>query len=92
MIEPDLVVVEPDIAFPGLETFLDRPSGAGDPDEFTGGFVARVVAVVEREFAVIDGSADHVLVIGAVGVDDRPVVDPVAFRPDSTAASLPRVR
>jgi len=56
VIEPDLVVVEPDIALAGLETFLDRPSGASHPDEFTGGFVARVVAVVEREFAVIDGS------------------------------------
>ena len=92
VVEPDLVVVEPDVALPGLETFLDRPSSAGDPDEFTDGFVARVVAVVEGQLAVIDGSADHVLVIGVVGVDDGPVVNPVALRPDPAGAALPRVR
>jgi hypothetical protein len=91
VVEPNLVVVEPDVSFPSLEAFLDGPSGARDPDEFTDGFVARVVAVVESEFAIIDGSADQVLVIGVVGVDDRPVIDTVTLRPDSTGASLPRV-
>jgi len=70
-------------AFPGLETFLDGPAGAGDQDEFTDGFVTRVVAVVVSEFAVVDGPADQVLVIGVVAVGDRPVIDAVAFRADS---------
>ena len=71
VVKTDLVVVESDASLPGLETFLDRPTGAGDAYEFTGGFAARVVAVVEGEFAVVDRSADHVLVIVVIGVDDR---------------------
>ena len=75
VVEADLVVVEPDVVFPALETFLDRPPGAGDTDEFTSGFAARTVAVVEGEFAVVDRPADQVLVVGVGGVDDRPVVN-----------------
>ena len=36
----------------------------GDIDEFAESGAVRVVAVVEREFTVVDGAADHVLVVG----------------------------
>jgi hypothetical protein len=91
VVETDLVVVESDLSFSGLETFLDGPACTGDADEFPGGFSAWVVAVIEGEFALVDGPTNHVLVIGFVGVDDRPVVDAVAFRADSAGAPGPRV-
>ena len=91
VVEPNLVVVEPDVSFPGVETFLDWPAGTGDPDQFARGFVAGVVAMVEGEFGVVDGSSDHVLMAGLGGVDDRPVVDSVAFGSDSTGAAGPCV-
>jgi hypothetical protein len=31
---PDLVVVQADLAFGGLETLFDAPAGAGDADQF----------------------------------------------------------
>jgi hypothetical protein len=54
VVEPNLVVVQPEVSFPGVETFLDWPAGTGDSDEFARGFAARVVAVLEGELAVVD--------------------------------------
>jgi hypothetical protein len=54
VVEPHLVVVEPDVSFTGCETFLDRPAAAGDADEFADGLSVRVVAVVEGELAVVE--------------------------------------
>jgi hypothetical protein len=44
------------------------------------------LAVVEGEFPVVDGSANHVLMVWVGRVEDRRVVDPVAFRPDAACA------
>jgi hypothetical protein len=33
VVAADLVVIEPDFGFGGLETFFDRPAGAGDPNQ-----------------------------------------------------------
>ena len=43
----DLVVVEPDLGLRGLEAFLDRPPGAGDPDEVVAGGAGRAGAQLE---------------------------------------------
>ena len=62
VVAADLVVVEPDLGLRGLEALLDRPPGAGDPDQVivggTGGPALLEVA--------LDGAlgAD----VGAVGV------------------------
>ena len=50
----DLVFVESGLVLAGAEAFFDGPAGAGDGDEFTESGVVGVVAVVEREFAVVD--------------------------------------
>ena len=71
----DLVVVESDFVLAGSEAFFDGPACSGHADELSGSCVVWVVAVVEREFTVGDGSADQVLVVGVIGVDERPVVD-----------------
>ena len=87
----DLVVVESDFVLAGSETFFDGPARPGHVDEFSEAGVVWVVAVVIGEFAVVDGSADQVLVVGITGVDKRPVVHPVSFRTDSAGAPLPGV-
>ena len=83
-----LIIVESDSAFAGLKTFLDGPAGSGDADEFAEAFMAWVVAVVESEFAVIDGASNHVLVVGVVSVEECPVVDPEPFRADSAGRDV----
>ena len=88
----DLIVVESDLVLAGSEAFLDGPARSGDVDEFSESRMVRVVAVVEGEFAVVDGSADHVLVVGVGGIDECPVIDTEAFRPDPAGSALPRIR
>lgn len=34
VVAADLVLIEPDLGFRGLEAVLDRPSGTSDPDQF----------------------------------------------------------
>lgn len=48
--------------------------------------------MVESQLTIINGSTDHVLVVGIGGVYQRPVVDPEPFRSDTTSTALPRVR
>ena len=74
----DLIVVESDLVFASPETFLDWPARAGHVDDFAESRVVGVVAVVERKFTVVDGAADHVLVVGG-GVDEYPIIDPGSF-------------
>jgi hypothetical protein len=50
------------------------------------------VAMIESEFSAVDGATDHVLVVGVVGIDECPVVDPESFRTDSASATLPVIR
>ena len=71
----DLVVVESDFVLGGSETFFDGPARPGHADEDSEAGAVWVVAVVEGEFTVVDGSADQVLVVGVVGVDECPVVE-----------------
>ena len=85
----DLVVIESDFVFAGSETFFDGPARPGHVDKLSEACVVWVVAVVESEFTVVDGSADQVLVVGIIGVDECPVVDAVAFRSDAAGAALP---
>jgi exo-beta-1,3-glucanase (GH17 family) len=60
----DLVVVESDFVLAGSEAFFDGPARSGDVDEFCESGVVRVVAMVEREFTIVDSAADQVLVVG----------------------------
>src|SRR6478736_6122586 len=85
----DLVFVEPDLVLAGAEAFLDWPAGAGHGDQITESCVFGVVAVVVGELAVVDGFADHVLVVGVGRWQQRPVVDPVTLCPDATGSALP---
>ena len=87
----DLVVVESDFVFGRSETFFDGPARPGYADELSDARVVWVVAVVESEFTVVDGSADQVLVVGSVGVDECPVIDAVPFRSDAAGAALPGI-
>src|SRR6266508_1175642 len=87
----DLVVVESDFVFAGAEAFFDGPACSGGVDEFCESGVVRVVAVVEREFTIVDGLADQVLVVGVGRVDECPVVDAEPFRSDPAGTALPRV-
>ena len=87
----NLVMIESYFVLGGSETFFDGPPCSGYVDEFAESGVVRVVAVVESELAVVDRSADHVLVVGVRGVDERPVVDPVPFRSDTAGAALPPI-
>ena len=87
----DLVVVESDFVLSRSETFFDGPACPGHVDEFSEAGVVGVVAVVESEFTVIDGSADQILMAGIIGVDECPVVDAVSFRSDAAGAALPGI-
>ncbi len=53
----DLVVVESDFILAGSEALFDGPARSGHVDELSESCVVWVVAVVEREFTVVDGSA-----------------------------------
>ena len=87
----DLVVVESDFVFAGSEAFFDGPARPGHADELCESCVVGVVAVVESEFTVVDGSADQVLVVGIIGVEQCPVVDAVSCRSDAAGAALPGI-
>src|SRR2546421_12297310 len=87
-----LIVVESDFVLAGSETFFDGPPRPGHVDQFSESRVMRVVAVVEGQFAVIDGTTDHVLVVGVDGIDQCPVVDAEAFRSDTAGTALPCMR
>ncbi len=56
VVAADLVVVEADFGFRGLDAILGGPAGAGNPDEGVvaggGGCVAQVVGDFEFAFAV----------------------------------------
>jgi hypothetical protein len=69
----DLVVVEPDLAFPGLEALLDRPSGAGDadqaPERDRGGGPAQVVRELAGAAVAADQQPPVSVVAGLVRVD-----------------------
>lgn len=88
----DLVVVESGFVFGRSEAFFDGPACAGDVNEFSESCVIWVVAVVERELAGVEGSADQVLVTGIGGVGECPVIDPEPFGADTAGAALPGVR
>ena len=88
----DLVVVESDFVFAGSETFFDGPARPGHVDEFSEARVVWVVAVVESEFTVVDGSADQVLMVAFGRVGQCPVIDSVSLRSDPAGAALPCVR
>ena len=90
VIFPDLILVEPDFVLCSAEAFFDGPAGTGHVHEFTESGVTRVVAMVEREFAVVDESSDHVFVVGVGGGYQRPVVDAESFAADSAGSALPR--
>ena len=87
----DLVVVESDFVFAGPEALFDGPARSGYVNEFSASGVVWVVASVEREFFVGDGSADQVLVVGVIRVDECPVIDAEPFRSDTAGSALPRV-
>ena len=59
----NLVVVEPGFVLGRSKAFLDRPASTGHVHEFTKSRALRVMAPVERELSVVDGSADEVLMI-----------------------------
>lgn len=64
----DLVLVEADVAFGGLEVLLDSPALSGHGDEVGEGDVGGVVAAVVGELAGGVVAADHQPVVaGAVG-------------------------
>jgi hypothetical protein len=84
----DLVVVESGLVFAGSEAFFDGPACPGYADEFSDSGVVGVVASVEREFFVGGGPADQVLVVGVIGVDECPVIDPEPLRSDTAGSVL----
>ena len=72
VVAADLVLVEANLAFGGLESFLDGPAGTGDADQFAQrgglGAVTQVVGQVTR--------------IGQAASDQQPVAGGVFQRPD----------
>jgi hypothetical protein len=48
VVAADLIVVEPDLGFRGLEAVFDRPAGAGDPDQLVVAGADRGAAQVLR--------------------------------------------
>jgi hypothetical protein len=59
VVSADLIFIESDLTFRGLEALLDGPSGAGDTDEFLVAGVGGSVAEVVGAFAgVADRLAD----------------------------------
>lgn len=87
----DLVVVEPCFVLAGSETFFDRLPCAGHGHEFAESGPVGIVALIECEFVIVDGSPNEVLTIGFSRIDQCPVIDPVPFRPDTARAALPGV-
>jgi hypothetical protein len=87
-----LVVVEPGLVLAGSEAFFDGPARSGHANEFSDSGVVGVVASVERELAGVDGSADQILMVGVIGVDECPVVDAEPCRSDTARSALPRMR
>lgn len=92
VIEPDLIVIQTDTAFGGFETFLDRPPGARNTDQVTEPFGTRIVAMIEGQFTVIDRTADQILVVGRVRIQQCPVIDAEPLGADPAGATLPGVR
>jgi hypothetical protein len=87
----DLVVIEPGLVLGRSEAFFDGPPCSGYTDELSESGVVWVVAPIEREFFVVDGSADQILVVGVIGVDECPVIDAESLRSDATRSALPRI-
>jgi hypothetical protein len=93
----DLVLVETDLAFRGLEPFLDRPAEPGDADQLRQGRRAWGPAAVEGQLTGGVVAADQQAVVPAVvgiGVsadlgEPGLVVKPRAFRAGAGAAALP---
>ncbi len=64
----DLVVVKSSFSLGGLEGFLDRPAGAGDPDQFGQRDPVRAVANEVSQFdRVFQGPAGQQPVFSAFG-------------------------
>ena len=70
---------------------FDGPAHPGCPDEFPESLSVWVVAVVVGEFAVVDGTPDHVVVAGLARIEQRPVVDAESFAADAAGPALPVV-
>ena len=86
----DLVFVEPDLVLGGAEAFFDGPACTGHVHEFTEPGVSWVVAMVEREFTVVDGSPDQILMVRVGGRYQRPIIDSESFAADAAGATFPR--
>jgi hypothetical protein len=87
----DLVVVKSGLVLAGSEALFDGPARSGYVHEFPESGVVWVVASVECEFFVVDGSADQVLVVGVGGVEECPVIDAEPLRSDTAGPALPRM-
>ena len=60
VVAADLVLVQADLALGALEGLLDRPAGAGDPDQLAQrGAVGAVAQVVGQVGGVADRAADQ---------------------------------
>src|SRR4051794_14387289 len=92
VVQTDLVVVQTDAAFSGFEAFLDRPAGANDPHEFTETLVAWVVAVIESQLAIVDRTANQVLMLRKVGIEQYPIIDTETLGADPAGTTLPGMR
>ncbi len=94
----NLVLVEADLAFGGLEAFLDRPTDARDVHELGQGGRAWGPAVVEGQLTGGGVAADEETVVatvvgvgvGADVAEPRPSVETRALGSGSRAAALPR--
>ncbi len=82
---PDLVVIQPGLAFGGLEGFFDGGAGSGDSDQFGQAGAGRCVAQVVGQVGGIGNAAAGQQPIVGVGEVDAvdgcsgPVVESVPF-------------
>jgi hypothetical protein len=92
-----LVMAESDLAFRGLERFLDRPAGSCDAHQVGQRGRVLVVGAVIGRFAGVVVAADQQAVLDpgtvlsgvCVGVDPGPVVPAWPLGPGSCAVALP---
>jgi hypothetical protein len=57
VVAADLVVIQADLVLGRLEAFLDRPPGAGHPDQLGQGGARGCMAGEERQLAAAGGTA-----------------------------------
>ena len=92
VVAADLVLVEPDLVLRGLEALLDRPPGAGDPDQVVVGGAGRAGAQVVGQLRLVARPRLSAVRIWRRTSSQRPQPGGVCSPADSEATAQSNIR